>query len=651
MTITVDPDFIDQGREVYINTALRDFRVVIDTDASPIQSPISRIDSDGVTLQAIYSFFKEEWKSDAALIPHPFPMIAITPEQFEFVNDWEPRNNVTRLRLKTAGWREIDELDILKREYFGVITLGSIAEATDQVYYQQGTDSSDTTAATNFARPAAVNEPVLSYEEIVPADTTSPGHTFAASTITRNDGGSFLTDGFQVGARAVVIGSTGSPTRDGTFVLTGVSATVLTVTGTPWSGALGSDQTARIAKEFRNAMALFLREPFDAGFGSGKTFSKATLTDIGVTTLTYQAYRFPLANAADLKVTNSDATIEARSPEVQITYYSNPQTFTGFVLDAGSTLSPQTTAQFGIVIDARGYTAEETYEFIQHELRQAANIQDATSPVTVVAGNIADELLEFVGDALRTLPAANPLGGGTGVYITNFDSNDTNRLSFADNEFGTTARRTFPFVAAGTINFNPNLVSDSMGMFWMFFEYTERFTESFALSGVAGSTAVLTSTTVNLEEELAVNDYINLQEFVDPNNNGIWIVDSFGAVSPNTATITKINGDTVSNETGPGSGTLDKNPINSPDAIIVDSAGSFSPLPITAAIVSSSVAFDFDYDANVQGGRTAGTNAAIILRAIGLETAQFVEATGTITRAVGLSFTLTSGLERNYSNP
>lgn len=651
MAITIDPDFLDQSREVYINTSLRTFGIVIDTDVSPAQSPISRIDSDGVSGQCVYSFFKEEWKNDAALIPHPFPMIAITPEQFEFISDWEPENNKSRLRVKTAGWREIDELDILKREFFGAISLGSFAETTDQAYYQQGADTADITAATNFDRTNAVNEPVLSYEEITPADTTSPGHTFAASTITRNDGGSFLTDGYAIGARVVVVGDLDtSPVgaRDGTFILTDVTATVLTVSGSPWTGLTGSSQTARIAKDFRNAFTMFLREGFDAGFGTGKTYASANLADIGVTTLTYQAYRFPLSNAADLKVTNSDAVIIARSPEVTITYFATPQTFSGFVADAGSTNSPQTDAEFGIVIDANGYTAEEVYEFIQYSLRQAADIDSGAG---TVAGNIADELLEFVGDNLQTLSATNPLGGGTGVYITNFDSNDTNRISFADNEFGTTGRRTFPFVAAGTINFNANLVADSIGTFWMFYEYTERFTEAFTLSGASGFTATLASTTVNLETELTTNDYINLQGFVDPNNNGIWQVTGFGAVSPNTASISKINEDTVSNEAGPGSGYLDKNPINSADAIIVDSAGAFSPLPITGVITGSTAAFDFDYDGNVQGARTAGTNAAIILRAIGLETAQFVEASGEITRATGLSFTLTAGLERNYLNP
>ena len=647
MAITIDPDFLDQSREVYINTALRTFGIVIDTDVSPTQSPISRIDSDGVSGQCVYSFFKEEWKNDAALIPYPFPMIAITPEQFEFISDWEPENNKSRLRMKTAGWREIDELDVLKREFFGAISLGGFAEVTDQAYYQQGTDTSDITAATNFDRANAVNEPVLSYEEITPADTTSPGHTFAASTITRNDGGSFITDGYQIGARAVVVGADNTA-RNGTFILTNVTATILTFSGSPFTGNTGSDQGARIAKEFRNAFTMFLREGYDAGFGSGKTYAAANLDDIGVTTLTYQAYRFPLSNAADLKVTNTDGVIAARSPEVTITYFATPQAFTGFVADGASTNSPQTEALFGIVIDAQGYTAEQVYEFVQYSLRQAADIDSGAG---TVAGNIADALLEFVGDNLQTLSATNPLGGGTGVYITNFDSNDTNRISFADNEFGTTGRRTFPFVAAGTINFNANLVADSMGTFWMFYEYTERFTEALTLTSASGFTAVLAAATTNLETELATSDYINLQGFVDPNNNGVWQVTGFGAVSPNTASITKINEDTVSNEAGPGTCTLDKNPINSPDAIIVDSAGSFSPLPITGMITGSTAAFDYDYDGNIQGDRTSGTNAAILLRAIGLETAQFVEASGEITRATGLSFTLTAGLERNYLNP
>ncbi len=66
---------------------------------------------------------------------------------------------------------------------------------------------------------------------------------------------------------------------------------------------------------------------------------------------------------------------------------------------------------------------------------------------------------------------------------------------------------------------------------------------------------------------------------------------------------------------------------------------------------SPNVQKTFDYDGNVQGGRTAGTDAAITLVAIGLNTAQFAITTGTITRSKGLTFALQAALERNYSNP
>jgi hypothetical protein len=79
------------------------------------------------------------------------------------------------------------------------------------------------------------------------------------------------------------------------------------------------------------------------------------------------------------------------------------------------------------------------------------------------------------------------------------------------------------------------------------------------------------------------------------------------------------------------------------DASAVDIAGNVSG--------QASINFTFDYDGNVQGGRTAGTNADVTLVAIGLNTAQYVISTGTITRSTANTITAVSALERNYSNP
>ena len=63
----------------------------------------------------------------------------------------------------------------------------------------------------------------------------------------------------------------------------------------------------------------------------------------------------------------------------------------------------------------------------------------------------------------------------------------------------------------------------------------------------------------------------------------------------------------------------------------------------------SSVSFSFDYDSNSQGGRTAGTDANITLVAIGLNTGQFVSATGTIRRDTNQNFSLVAARDRVFT--
>lgn len=46
----------------------------------------------GPTGQALYSLFKERWKTQSALPQYDFPMLSITNEQFEIQNGWKPAN-------------------------------------------------------------------------------------------------------------------------------------------------------------------------------------------------------------------------------------------------------------------------------------------------------------------------------------------------------------------------------------------------------------------------------------------------------------------------------------------------------------------------------------------------------------------------------
>lgn len=683
--------------------------------------------NDGVTLQALYSFTKEEWKNDNALIPHPFPYTAITPEQFELTDNWVFRSGTNgstdlvqdieaRKLVRTGGWREIGTDDVLDKEYIGVISLGQFEDnANDTAYYQQGADPTDTGAAVNFTFSGPVNEAVQTYDYT----TTNPadGFSIATNVITRTTG-DWIAEGYLVGGLIEIV-TTDTPANNGAFEIADVTTTTLTVV----SGLTNDvdDTTFTAAVNNRNVLNLFLRIRDAAP--NGKTYAQATLADIGVTEVDNKVFRFPVTNSTDLKIEATDATISSQSPytEIEVRYFD--QAFTrevesginsnfGIVIDVGthsgvdgsitSGGSSLTTVEAGIPTDgtydggvltifegttAVGTytigtivsadtvpitttfpetltdasfslqrsspviaTAEEIYEKVQYLLRQAADI-DATDQTVV--GNTADGLLRFVGDTLESGQAipANPNGGGSGVNIVGFSSNDTNRITLYDN---VGSPRSFPFVAAGTINFNNNLQNDSDARFWMFYRYTVRTAPSNDVTAsVTGRDVTFTTTAgaTNLPV-LVENQYINVNNFSDESRlNGIYRVTSVTdqTVGGFTAYKTSLpDGEALTDETTSGV-SFDENPIDSPDALIVeDNSGA----QITGTVAGQpSISFDYDYDNNDQGERVAGQgNAAIIIRAIGFNTAQFVETTGTITRATGQSFSLVSALERNYLN-
>ena len=360
MALITSPLDLTQGTEVQIDTTARTF--TLDTTTAG-----TNLSNDGVTLQALYSFFKEEWKNDNTLIPFPFPMVAITPEQFEFVDDWEPADDTTRKLIRTGGWAEVATGGALKREYVGVITLGNI-DVGDTAYYAFASDSTKT----DFSFDGPVNEAIQSYGDATNGDFDK-----------RSD-----------------------------------------------------------------VLTLFIRE-------QGKTYDQITTTDIGLSSVTYKVERFPLSEAADLKITASDATIASAAPYtgMSITFQATPQS-----LAMGTN-----SYDFGIIVDSNDGTSEQVYEYIQYQLRQDADINTG---VDMVNGLLADAMAVFVGDRLDTLSATNPAGGGTGIYLSNLNNTSINDVRFIDN---TSVYRTFPFVAAGTINFSDTLVGDADAVYRMFF--------------------------------------------------------------------------------------------------------------------------------------------------------------------------------------
>jgi hypothetical protein len=483
MAKITDPDLLadsaadDNSTEVYINTSTKRIKLVEvgDLNDTGVQN------ENGVTLKALYSFLKEEWRNDTHgknLAAFDFPMVPITDESFELVSGWDFENDTARGFIRDAGWTVKNTSGNTTAMYAGIIGLGSI-ESNDQLYYQQVSGG----AASNVLLTGQVNQAVQ---------------------ILRDDDG------------------------DGVY-------------------AEGSDF------DRRSYFKLFARE-------QSQLYDSATLSDIGVSQMSAQAYRFPLATGADLKISADDVDIDADSNNVadvapydgmSITYYASPQ-----IRSIGGV-----NRNFGIIIDGNGGTAEQIYEFVQWSLRRTTDIDAGAGSLI---GKIADELLEFVGDTLKTKNANNPAGGGTGVFIDDYQTVDVNRLVFRDN---TATERTFPYVAALTINFGDNLKNDASAKYWVYFT---------TLPG-------------------AGNDF---------GESGALLVD--------------------------------------------DNAGADMTGDVSGA---ASVALTFDYDGNVQGGRTAGTDADITVVGIGLSTGQYVKATGTISRSTTNSVSLVAALERNYANP
>ena len=702
--IITDPDNIIEGDDVTTNTTTR--RITINAGTGT-NIPAA---ADGIAEQAIYSWYKEEWKDVANRSRYPFLFDAVTPEQMEMRKGWQHSSTTSEKAVRTGGFRYIDtdSGNKLIKEFMGAVSLGTFEDtATDTAYYTLGDDPTDTGAAIDFDFPGPVNEPILVYENLGNPDTCN----FATSnTITRATG-SFITDGYAVGGQVTVINST---SNDGTYTITGVAALTLTVAGTPFS--TGTDTGAELAVNNRNAVTLFLR--VRDGDINGKTFAKSNLSDIGVTEVDNKVFRFPLSNQTDLDISATDAAI-AGSPwsEVEIQYFDtafsidvdgatnrnfgivvNVGTFAGvdgsavgtsiltssngdipvspaydggtlYIVsgsDEGGTYpivstTATTVTVTGTLATDSGFSfylqravpivadKNQIYEKIQFQLRQASDINFAGGG-GVITGKTADPLAQFVGADLRfgQLLPSNPEGGGSGVTVLGFDANDTNNLFFFDN---TGTQYSYPFVAAGNILVNQNAVDDNgPAEYVMYFEYTERFTNvGFGLSSTTGSVSTLDSSTTNLTTELTLGDFIKLDGFTNEENNGYWEVTGAPAgAGPYTAEITKrFNDEAPIDEAAGATVSLSKNPIDTDDAIIVDNN---SGTPITGTIGGLTIPFDFDYDNNVQGGRTSNTPANVVVRVLGTDVAVNAEGSSTITRATGLSISVTAPLERNYLN-
>jgi hypothetical protein len=613
------------------------------------------VNSDGVTGQCLYSFSMMAWKDDAFLIANaPFPLTCIDADAGKYFVGQDPTGNYngwcfadngtysirTRKLLRNMGWSEMDANGVQQAVYAGVTTLGGFEdEAFDTADYQFGTDTTvNDTAAYTF--PGPVNEAVKCYEQKGNPATC----TFATSTTITRTGGSFVTEGYKVGGEVNVSLAT-IPGNNGNDTVTAIVALTLTCAGATWS--TGADTAVQLAVDNRKSFTNRLRVRDSDTYG--KSFDQANLASAGQTSLGNRVFAFPLANAADLKIEETDANIDGNAPYtgMSLTFYGAPQSKGG----SGADELVGGPYNFGMVINCNSGTSKQVYEWLQRQPRKTTDI-DAGSGTVI--GKTMDGLARFLGDAFQagsvngglTFPT-NPIGGGSGLFLEGLTASSRNQTTMYDN-LGQV--RSYPVGTVVTLDANATLEGDAAAAYTLFYDRTIRNTiADLRVNAGSGATGTITSATSALPATLnrGAGAYVRVGGLtgVDVAMNGVYQVTSIAVGSYG---VIRYDGTAIVTTTA-ASATLDQNCVDTPDATIVhdntatDVSGTFS---------GTDFQFTYDYTGNTQGGAAGNADKYVVCKAIGQSGAQYTASTvSTIASGIALTIPLVSAIERNFNNP
>jgi hypothetical protein len=450
MALIIDPDQLsdsaadDNSTEVYIDTTGKTIKLVVTGNLS----------TDGVTLKALYSFLKEEWRNDPNtknLAAFPFPMVPITDESFEFVDGWDLLNDTARNLIRTAGWTVRNSSGNVIAKYAGIIGLGTI-EANDQLYYNQGA------GATNVVLQGQVNQAVKILHDPNGDGNFTDGFdrrtvfSLFAREYQQVYGKSSLTDigvsSMDAIAYRFPISTAGDLKIQDTDVNVAANSPYTEIVVRYFDGAYTRDVDGVAPRNFGIVIDVGTHSGIDGSCSNGG--NSLTSLDGGIPTDgTYDGGTLTIHEGAAAGVYTIGTIVSATAVPITTTF-------------PGATSGASFTLQRATPVSA---TAEQIYTKIQYLLRQDADIDETGGSII---GKTADELLNFVGDTLvcGSKTPNNSNGGGSGVIIEGFLSADTNRIEFYDN---TATKRTFPYVAVLTINFGDNLRLDGSAKYWVYF--------------------------------------------------------------------------------------------------------------------------------------------------------------------------------------
>ena len=460
MPVIRDPDFLDYGEYDVNSPPLDPYTASKNNAGQPAQLLIDYDDrkfaltapkygaigsgsttlvgfggTGGVTGQALYSKFKQIWKEDNIAVKFPFPMEAITPESFEFINGWEPDDTteldyfttqgisttaaITRKLIKDCGWAErttVADGNKIKRKYFGIITLGEIALPTNEagdtpvnatIYCSQLNPATrfefnGSDVASNRISVTAPMVDMYTGSRVVYQEPTSTpvgiGLTHNNFYFIRFESDNTLT-GARSGERHGTVGVTTAfriqfhPTQ--LDALNNTNRIGLTTNQTGIASIRHQSEAPNfffdITEEGGAANEPFLYE-FSAGAPDyqvlydfdnyfkiynrekARTYSEQAISQVGVTQINYQAYRIPLATTVDSNLQSAGVDISDETLGI------GGDTYAGIGVSFHQ--SPVTYVvngvpyQFNVTIDANQKTIAAVYQYVQGLLRTPSRTTD-----------------------------------------------------------------------------------------------------------------------------------------------------------------------------------------------------------------------------------------------------------------------------------
>lgn len=195
----------------------------------------------------------------------------------------------------------------------------------------------------------------------------------------------------------------------------------------------------------RSYFKVFLRR-------GGYTYDESSNADIGYAALTYKKYNFPITHVVDAGVTKDDTTVDAYTG-MSITWYTAAQS---------ASLGTNGPYNFHLIINANSHTYDETYSWVQRQLRKTSDIDAGAGTRT---GAVAPSLVFMDGSTLKTRYQDTNDSYEGGVHISNIAAGSYNNVAEADD---TGAYRTYPLSVTLTMEFDSYLTGDADSYFWVF---------------------------------------------------------------------------------------------------------------------------------------------------------------------------------------